>query len=86
LHIELISIQIRLVDGSNFQLSPSAGLDRLGNIHHLVIVEIKPGNGVVALRLEMFFFNAAGFSLGIKRHHAIALGVLHMVGKLGSAY
>ena len=81
LNVELAQIQIGLVDGGDFELAPSAGLDGLGDVHDLVVVEVQAGDGVVALGLCWLFFDAAGLAIGIKSHHAVALGVLHMVGK-----
>ena len=52
-----------------------------GNVAHLLVIKIQTGDGVITLGLEGLFFNADGALLLIKRHHAIALRVVHMVGK-----
>ena len=81
LHTQLAQIQVGLVNGSDFELAARAGLDRFGNIHYLRVIKIQAGDGVVALRLDRLFFNAASLACGVEGDHAIALGVLHMVGK-----
>ena len=83
LYVELVALQIRVVHCGDFQFSTGAGFDGFGNVNHLVVVEIQASDGVVAFGLGRFFFDAAGFALGIKRYHAIALRVLHMVGENG---
>ena len=81
LHVELAQVQVGLVDGSDFQLAPGAGLDRLGDVHDLLVVEVQAGDSIVAFGLERLFLDAAGFAVVIEGHDAIAFGVLHMVGK-----
>ena len=85
LDIELAQIQIGLVDGGDFQFAPGAGFDGLGNFNDLVVVKIEARDGVVALGLGGLFLDAAGSAGLVKRHHAVALWVLHMVGKDGGA-
>jgi len=43
LHVELAQIQIGLVDGGDFELAPGARLDGLGDVHHLVVIEVLLG-------------------------------------------
>ena len=47
----------------------------------MLIIKIQARHRVIGLGLQRFFFDADGALLFIKRHHAIALGVGHMVGK-----
>jgi len=81
LHIELAPVQVGLVDSGDFQLASGTGFDGLGDVDHLAVVKIQTGDGVAALRLERFFFNAVGLAVFIKGDDAVALGVLYMVGK-----
>lgn len=42
LHAELLTRQTGLVDRLDFELSSGAGLHRLGDVHHLVVMKYKP--------------------------------------------
>jgi hypothetical protein len=50
----------RRVEVGDLQLAARAGLDALGDVDHLVVVEIQAGDGVVAL-------GALGFSSMLTR-------------------
>ena len=85
LHLELALLQIGVIDAGDFQLAARAGLDGFGDVRHLRVIEIQAGDGVVALGAGRFFFNARGAALRVEGHDAIALGVLHVVGKDGGS-
>jgi len=85
LHIKLALLQIGLVDRGDFQLATRTGFDRFSDIDHLIIVEIEAGDGVIALWLDGLFLDADGFTSLVELNHAVALGVLHMIGKHGTA-
>ena len=79
--IELGLSQVAGVHIGDFQLATGAGADAGGDVAHLLVVEIKPGDGVVALGLLGLFFDAEGALGLVKLDHAIALGVGHVVGE-----
>jgi hypothetical protein len=81
LDVELALLQVGVVDGGDLQLAARAGLDRLGDVHHLAVVKVQPGDGVVAARLFGLFLDADGAPAGVELDHAVALGVVHVVGK-----
>ena len=76
-------LQVSLVYRGDFQLAARTGLDGFGDVHHLVVVKIQAGDRKVAFRLFGLFFDAGGCARLVKRHHAITLWVVHMVGKYG---
>lgn len=85
LQIELALSHIGLVDGGDFKLTEGAGLDGFGDINHLVVIEVQACNGVVAFGLASLLFDADGFAIGVKLHHAIAFGVTYVISKDGGA-
>ena len=85
LHIEIALIQIGLVHGRDFQFASGAGLDGLGDVHDLPVVEVQAGDGIVALGLGGLFFDAHRTAALVESDHAIALGVVHVIGEDGGA-
>ncbi|MDT4819932.1 hypothetical protein FQZ97_530620 [compost metagenome] len=83
LHVELVQVQVRLVDRRDLQFAVRARLHGLGDVDDLVVVEIQAGHGVAALGLDGLLFDAAGLAVGIEGHHAVALGVMHVVREHG---
>ena len=57
LNIELALIKIDLVDRCDFQFAARAGLDRLGNVDHRVVVKVQAGDREIALGLERLFLD-----------------------------
>ena len=78
-------LQIHLVQGGDLQLAASAGLDLLGHLHDLVIIEVKAGDSVVALGVGGLFLNVGGVAVLVKGHNAEALGVVDIVAENGAA-
>ena len=85
LHLQLALLQVGLVDAGDLQLAARAGLHGLGDVHHLLVVKVQAGDGEVALGLGRLFLNRLGLASRVKGHHAVALGVGHVVGKHGGA-
>ena len=81
LHVKLAPVKVGLVDGSGLQFAPDAGFDGPRDVHHLLVVKVQVGDGEIALVLGRFFLNSVGLAVFIEGHHAVAFGVLHMVGK-----
>jgi hypothetical protein len=67
------------------QFAECAGLQGLGNLDHLVVVEIEASHGVAALELGRLLFDAAGLAIRIEGAHAVALRVVHVVREHGGA-
>ena len=48
---------------------------------HLVVVEVEPGDGVVRLRLLRLLLDARPRRPAVELHHAVTLGILHLVAE-----
>ncbi len=72
-----------LVDGRDLQFAAGRGLDALGDLHDLVGVEVDARDGVVALRLGRFLFDAHAVALAVEFGHAVALRVADPVAEDG---
>ena len=75
LDLELAVSQEGLVDGGDLQLTAGTGLDVLGDIYHLVRVEVQAHDGVVALGLGRLLFDGEAVALLVELGHAVAFGV-----------
>ena len=75
------ALQVDAVDVGDLELPARRWPDRLRDGHHLVVVEIQPRHGVVRLRVPGLFLDVDGAVLGIEADHAVALGVLHVIGE-----
>ena len=86
LHPQRAALQIDIVDIGDLQLAARRRFDLLGNLDHIVVVEIETGDGVVRLRLGRFLLNRDRLPLLVELHHAVALRILHVIAKYrGSA-
>ena len=84
LYLQFTIFQELLIHGSNFQFTTSRGFDVFGNIYHLIRIEIKANNSIVALRFFGFLFYTETVALFIKLCYAIAFRVMHPISKYGS--
>ena len=80
-HMQAALLQVGLVDAGDFQLATGAGPDLLGNIDDLIVVEVQAGDSVAGLGLLRLFLDADSLAGSIELHHAVTLGIMHMVGK-----
>ncbi len=80
LHLQLALLQIDAVDVGDLQLAARRGLEVGGDVAHLRVVEVQAGDGVAALRLGRLFFDADGAAGGVELDHAVAFGVVHVIG------
>ena len=64
-----------LVDAGDLQFAAGGGLDVLGDVHHLVGVEVEADDGVVALGLFRFLFDAQAVAVLVEFSDAVAFGV-----------
>ena len=79
-HLQLPQFQVAAVDVGDFQLASGRWLDVSRDVAHLLVVEIQTRYRVVALGSLGLFFDADGALLRIKRHDAVTLWVVDMVG------
>ena len=79
--VELALLEIQAVQVGDFVFAACGGFEALGQVHDLVVVEVQAGDGVAGLGGLGLFFEAQHFALGIEFGDAVALGVVHVVGK-----
>ena len=81
LDAEQALFQIKPVQVRDFELATWRWLELPGQFHHLAIVEIESRNGIVALGFRGLFFQRQHLAGCIEFSHAIALGVVHVIGE-----
>lgn len=85
LYIESALFEIQAVQIGDFELAARRRFEGLGQFNHLLVVKIEPGNGVVGLGLLGFFFQRQYRAPRIELSHAVAFGVVHVVGEHAGA-
>src|ERR1700730_12117019 len=80
-YFKVAALQVCLVDIGDLKFSASARLERLCNAHHLIVVEVKAGNGVARLRFFRFFLDAQCTPFSVKFHHPVSLWVMYRIGE-----
>ncbi len=79
MHAQLAATQILDVHIGDFQFAARRRFQIPGDGHDLVVINVKTGNGVVALGLPGLFFDRNCLAMGIKLHHAIAFRIIDVV-------
>ena len=82
-HLQLLLLEVAAVDIGDFEFAAGRGLDVGRNAANLGIVKVQAGDRIVGLGCLGFFFDTDRALLSIELHHAIALRIVHMVGKHG---
>ncbi|MNF69814.1 hypothetical protein D3C84_517060 [compost metagenome] len=85
LDLQVSALKIGIVDVSDFQLAARRRFHRLGDLDHIVVVEVQAGNGITGFRRFRFFFDRKGTAIAVEINHAEALGVLDPVAEHGGA-
>lgn len=85
LHRQLPSFQVGGVHGGDLQFAPGRGLHPPRDLHHLIIVEVEAGDGVIGFGALRFFFDGERVAILVKFHHAEALRVADVVAEDGRA-
>ena len=83
LHFEFSGSQELLIDRRYLQLSSRRRFDGLGDVHHLVGVEIETHHGIIAFGVSRLFLDGGHIAIGIESGYAITLGVAHPVTENG---
>ncbi|MNT55938.1 hypothetical protein D3C72_1932120 [compost metagenome] len=78
---QVASEHVKLVQVGDLELAAGAGLDRLGEGDHVVVVEVEARDRVVALGALRLLLEAGGLALLVEAYHAVALGVLDVVAE-----
>ena len=76
LHAQLPLLQVDAVDVGDLQLAARRRPQRLGDGHHVAVVEIEADHGQVGPGRGRLFLDGNGPAFGIDLHHAVALGIL----------
>ena len=79
--LELATIEILLVDGRDLEFTTIARLNVLGDLHHVVVVEVEPDDCVVGLGGAGLLFDRDGAHVLIELHHPVSLGIVHVIGE-----
>ncbi|MNT57316.1 hypothetical protein D3C72_1946780 [compost metagenome] len=79
--MQIAALQVSVVDVGNFEFTTMGRLHLLRDPHHIVVVEIKAGDGVIGFRMQGLFFDRNGFTIVIKLNHTKTLGVRYVVAE-----
>ena len=74
-------VQIYPVQVGNLQLTTSRGLQCLGPLHYLFVVEVQAGDCIIALGLFGFFLNGDSLAGVVQLHYAEPLRVVDVVAE-----
>src|SRR5271170_6441785 len=74
--VEITAVQIR-----DLEFAARRGLQRGGEIHDVAVIEVKTSHRVAGSRRFWLFLETDGPARGVKLNHAVALGILHRIGK-----
>jgi len=80
-HPQLPAPQIFHVHIRYFQFPARGWFKAAGNCHHVIVVNVKPGHGVVAPGLPGFFLDGNCLPVPVEFHHAISLRVVDVITK-----
>ena len=81
LHLQPALLEVDAIDVGDLQLAARRRLECGGDVDHVVVVEVQPGDREVALRLARLLLDADRASRRVELDHAVALGVEHVVGE-----
>ena len=84
-YMQVTALQVGEINVGDFQLIAGRGAYGAGDIHHIVVVKIQSRYRVVGARIFRLFFDIARHAFAVKIHHAVALRVIHIVGKYRGA-
>ena len=81
LDLEVLLRQELLVDRRDLQFAAGGRLDVLGDLDHLVRVEVQADHGVIALGSLGFLFDAQAVAFLVELRDAVALGIIHPIAE-----
>lgn len=79
--LELAALEVLLVDRRDLEFATIARMNVLGDLHHVVVVEVEPDDCVVGFGGAGLLFDRDGTHVVIELHHPISLGIVHVVGE-----
>lgn len=75
------SFQVGGIHRSDLQFAPGRRLHLMGDLHHVVIIKIEAGDGIIGFRPGGFFLNGKRVAILIKFHDTKTLRVADVVAK-----
>ena len=86
LDIQVAALEVGIVDVGDLQLAAWRGLDRLGDLDHVVVIEVQTCHGVAGLRLGWLFLDGKRLAGLVEIDHAEALRILDPVAEYRGAF
>src|SRR5262249_55500742 len=81
LHVQLIALKIKQIQIGDLELAARRRTQSATKIDNLIVTNIKPWHGEMALRLLRFFFETDGFTIGVEFDNAITFRVANLIAK-----
>lgn len=81
--MKISSFQVSAIYVGNFQFSAGGWFQAGGDLDHLIVVKIKPGDGVVGARRIGFFFDRDRAAPAVHLDDAVPLRIFHGISKDG---
>ena len=81
--MQIATLQVQIVDISNFQLPTSGGFHLFRDIHYASVVEIEAGHSKIGFRFLGFFFNTVNPLAFVKLHHAVSMRIADVIAENG---
>ena len=82
-HMQIATLQVQIVDISNFQLPTSGGFHLFRDIHYASVVEIEAGHSKIGFRFLGLFFNTDNPLAFVKLHHAVSMRIADVIAENG---
>jgi hypothetical protein len=82
---QVFFLEVYGIDAGYLKFTPRRGLYRRCYVTHLLVVEIKPGDGVIALRRLRFFLDGKRTPVLVELDDTIALRIVHVISEHGGA-
>src|SRR6266852_4964334 len=80
-HLQLPALQVHLIYIRDLQFAAGGRLQRAGNLHHIVVVEIEPGHCISRLGLLRLLLQSDSLSRAIELDHAITFWIVHRISE-----
>jgi hypothetical protein len=73
--VERRTPKVLAIDVGDLELAAGRGLEARGDLDHVVVVEIEPGDGPARSRAYGLLLERQHAAAGVELHHAVALRV-----------
>ena len=79
--VQVAALEVDPVDVGDLELAPGRGLEVLGDLDHLGVVEVEARDREARAGLLRLLLYGEDLARGVELDHAVALGVAHAVGE-----